>query len=149
MSESLFSRRDLFRSGRDVGGLLAVAALLRDLGISPVEASGAAELELRAGPDVYQSIGVRPLINARGTFTIVSGSLMLPEVRAAMDAAAKHHVHLDELAEAVGRVAEDGEPVDPMPAISRSVGIGGGAAAPRREGGLGESPCGGRPQGGC
>ena len=54
------------------------------------------------GPDVYQSIGVRPLINARGTFTIISGSLMLPEVRAAMDAAAKHYVHLDELAEAVG-----------------------------------------------
>jgi L-seryl-tRNA(Ser) seleniumtransferase len=61
-----------------------------------------AEPVLRAGPDVYQSIGVRPLINARGTFTIISGSLMLPEVRAAMDAAAKHYVHLDELTEAVG-----------------------------------------------
>ncbi len=57
---------------------------------------------LRTGQDIYQSIGVRPLINARGTFTIISGSLMLPEVRSAMDAAAQHHVHLDELAEAVG-----------------------------------------------
>ena len=45
---------------------------------------------------------MRPLINARGTFTIISGSTMLPEVRAAMDAAAKKYVHLDELAEAVG-----------------------------------------------
>ena len=52
--------------------------------------------------DVYQSIGVRPLINARGTFTIISGSTMLPEVRAAMDAAAQKYVHLDELTEAVG-----------------------------------------------
>ncbi|MBT5830782.1 MAG: hypothetical protein HOH77_11390, partial [Candidatus Latescibacteria bacterium] len=32
----------------------------------------------------YQSIGVRPLINCRGTYTIISGSLMLPEVREAM-----------------------------------------------------------------
>jgi len=57
--------------------------------------------------DVYRSIGVRPLINARGTFTIISGSLMLPEVRAAIDAAAQHHVHLDELMAAVGaRLAE-------------------------------------------
>jgi L-seryl-tRNA(Ser) seleniumtransferase len=59
------------------------------------------------GRNVYQAIGVRPLVNARGTFTIVSGSLMLPEVRAAMNEAAQHYVHLDELAEAVGaRLAE-------------------------------------------
>jgi L-seryl-tRNA(Ser) seleniumtransferase len=51
---------------------------------------------------MYQSIGVRPLINARGTFTIISGSTMLPEVRAAMDAAAQKYVHLDELTDAVG-----------------------------------------------
>jgi L-seryl-tRNA(Ser) seleniumtransferase len=51
---------------------------------------------------VYRSIGVRPLINGRGTFTIISGSTMLPEVRAAMDAAAQQYVHLDELTEAVG-----------------------------------------------
>jgi L-seryl-tRNA(Ser) seleniumtransferase len=59
------------------------------------------------GTEVYSSIGVRPLINARGTYTIISGSRMLPEVRAAMDAAARHHVHLDELADAIGaRLAE-------------------------------------------
>ena len=62
---------------------------------------------LRLGKDIYSSIGVRPLINARGTFTIISGSLMLPEVRAAMDAAAQRYVHLDELMEAIGaRLAE-------------------------------------------
>src|SRR5205085_7945871 len=74
-----------------------------------VEAASARALdaELRAGKDVYQSIGVRPLINARGTFTIISGSLMLPEVRAAIDAAAQQHVHLDELMAAIGaRLAE-------------------------------------------
>lgn len=55
----------------------------------------------------YQSIGVRPLINCRGTYTIISGSLMLPEVREAMVEAAKAYVHLDELMAAVGaRIAE-------------------------------------------
>ena len=50
----------------------------------------------------YGAIGVRPLINCRGYYTIISGSLLLPEVRAAMTAASRSYVHLDELAEAVG-----------------------------------------------
>ncbi|MDE2831187.1 MAG: hypothetical protein OXN20_13815, partial [Gemmatimonadota bacterium] len=55
----------------------------------------------------YRSIGVRPLINCRGTYTIISGSLMLPEVCEAMMEAAKAYVHLDELMDAVGaRIAE-------------------------------------------
>ena len=93
------SRRDLFRRGWDVGSLLAASALLRELGVADLDAAGPG---LRVGSDVYQSIGVRPLINARGTFTIISGSLMLPEVRAAIDAASRHYVHLDELMDAVG-----------------------------------------------
>jgi len=51
----------------------------------------------------YKSIGVRPLINCKGTYTILSGSLMLPEVKAAMMEAANHYVPLDELMERVGR----------------------------------------------
>src|SRR5262245_37687842 len=93
----LWTRRELFRRS----ALLTLPAILRG-----TDAAGAAD-GLRAGADVYQSIGVRPLVNARGTFTIISGSLMLPEVRAAMDAAAQHHVHLDELMAAIGaRLAE-------------------------------------------
>ena len=56
-----------------------------------------------SGPDIYQSIGVRPLINCRGTLTVISGSLELPEVRAAVDAGGQHHVVLDELMEGVAR----------------------------------------------
>ncbi|HKD06827.1 MAG TPA: hypothetical protein VKB79_13075 [Bryobacteraceae bacterium] len=63
--------------------------------------------KVQIGPDIYKSIGVRPLINCRGTFTIISGSLELPEVRGAMEAAAQHFVQLDELTDAVGkRLAE-------------------------------------------
>ena len=50
----------------------------------------------------YESIGVQPLINCRGSFTIISGSLMLPEAVQAMCEASKAYVHLDELMDRVG-----------------------------------------------
>lgn len=53
--------------------------------------------------NVYERIGVRPLINARGTWTYLSGSLMFPEVRAAMDAASHQYVDMFELQTAVGK----------------------------------------------
>src|SRR5262245_16624457 len=58
---------------------------------------------LRTGPDIFESIGVRPIVNCKGTFTIISGSQSLPEVKLAMEAASRHYVHLDELMEAVGK----------------------------------------------
>jgi uncharacterized pyridoxal phosphate-dependent enzyme len=59
------------------------------------------------GASIYQRIGVRPFINARGTWTYLSGSLELPEVRAAKQEAAKHFVDIFELQHAVGkRLAE-------------------------------------------
>jgi L-seryl-tRNA(Ser) seleniumtransferase len=101
------SRRELFRRS----ALLTLPALFRGnaaaAAAAPEAAAPVAADGLRVGEDIYQSIGVRPLINARGTFTIISGSLMLPEVRAAIAAAAQHHVHLDELMAAIGaRLAE-------------------------------------------
>src|SRR5688572_23404456 len=104
MGNSTISRRELFRRGGVLGSVLALPSALRAATQAPATATLAAagSTALRTGTDVYQSIGVRPLINARGTFTIISGSTMLPEVRAAMDAAAQQYVHLDELTEAVG-----------------------------------------------
>jgi L-seryl-tRNA(Ser) seleniumtransferase len=104
MINATFSRRELFRRGGILGSLLAFPAVVRGWTQGAATTAGAASAStgLRLGADIYQSIGVRPLINARGTFTIISGSTMLPEVREAMDAAARHYVHLDELAEAVG-----------------------------------------------
>jgi seryl-tRNA(Sec) selenium transferase len=95
------SRRDLLRGGRDVATLLSLSTLA---GVeTPLVPSAEAAQDARRPPtDVYRSIGVKPVVNARGTFTIISGSLMLPEVRAAMDAAARQYVHLDELAESIG-----------------------------------------------
>ncbi len=93
---SPLSRRQLFQGA----GLLPAA--LASASAAPAGGKG-----LEVGRDIYQSIGVRPLINCRGTLTIVGGSLELPEVRAAMDAAGQYFVHLDELAEGAGkRIAE-------------------------------------------
>lgn len=53
--------------------------------------------------NVYGPIGVRPIINARGTITVLGGSRMSPAVRQAMDAATAQYVEIDELVEGVGR----------------------------------------------
>ena len=105
MSCEGISRRELLRRSGLLGGALAFPELLvgeAAAAPSPKPVAAPAAVGLRVGPDIYQSIGVRPLINARGTYTILSGSTMLPEVRAAMAAASQHYVHLDELAEAIG-----------------------------------------------
>jgi seryl-tRNA(Sec) selenium transferase len=51
----------------------------------------------------YLKLGVRPFINCASVRTAHSGSLMLPEVRAAIDQASRHFVGLDELMEGAGR----------------------------------------------
>ncbi|NPV06826.1 MAG: aminotransferase class V-fold PLP-dependent enzyme [Anaerolineae bacterium] len=53
--------------------------------------------------DVYAELGIVPLINAAGTLTRLSGSLMPPEVVEAMAAAARSFVDMDELHLAAGR----------------------------------------------
>ena len=58
---------------------------------------------LSIGPNIYESIGVDPVINCRGTFTIIGGSVERPEVVAAMKAASGFFVQYDELAFGVGR----------------------------------------------
>jgi hypothetical protein len=42
--------------------------------------------------DPYRALGVRPFINCASVRTAHSGSLMLPQVRAAMAAASQHFV---------------------------------------------------------
>src|SRR6478672_2976195 len=56
---------------------------------------------------VYARLGVRTFINAVGTLTTLSGSLMPPEVRQAMDEASRNFVTIHELQDRVGkRLAE-------------------------------------------
>ena len=106
----LWSRRQLIKQSGIVSAIGAAAT------ISPLAASAASladpatgvdrKLPAREGTDtdnLYTRIGVRPILNARGTFTIISGSRSLPQVKQAMFDASHYYVHLDELMDAVGR----------------------------------------------
>lgn len=52
--------------------------------------------------DYFKELGVRPFINAAGTYTVLTASLMPPEVMAAIDYASKQFVPLNDLQAAVG-----------------------------------------------
>ncbi len=57
--------------------------------------------------DVYEGLGVRKIINGSATLTALGGSLMPPEVLAAMAEASRHFVEIDDLQAKVGqRIAE-------------------------------------------
>ncbi len=81
------------------GALLALPGVLSGKSASAATPSAG----VRVGSRIFESIGVRPVINCKGTHTIIGGSLELPEVRAAKEAAAQHFVQLDELMEGIGR----------------------------------------------
>lgn len=94
------NRRNLLRS---LGAISLGAPLAKDgLAFSTEHDSKTNEKE-----NIFRSIGVEPIINCRGTFTIIGGSIELPAVREAMEAAAHNFIQYDELAEGIGkRLAE-------------------------------------------
>ena len=57
--------------------------------------------------EIYRQLGIRPLINAAGTYTTLTGSLLVPQAREAMHEASKYFVPLVDLQQAVGaRIAK-------------------------------------------
>jgi seryl-tRNA(Sec) selenium transferase len=52
---------------------------------------------------IYRDLGIEPIINATGTYTAYSGSLMHPEVSDAMNQASRAYVVMEELHLAAGR----------------------------------------------
>jgi len=86
---------------------LAAAPLFATIASRSVAATMAATTGRALSADVYTRLGVRPFINARGTWTYLSGSLELPEVRRAVEDASQHFVDMFELQRAAGkRLAE-------------------------------------------
>ncbi|MBI3207337.1 MAG: aminotransferase class V-fold PLP-dependent enzyme [Candidatus Solibacter usitatus] len=71
------------------------------LGAAAVPAAGAKPAP--ATRDYFKELGIKPFINAAGTYTTLSASLMLPEVMAAMQFASKQFVRLIDLHDAVGK----------------------------------------------
>jgi L-seryl-tRNA(Ser) seleniumtransferase len=83
------TRRDFFAWTRNLlaGGGLA--------GITPIHAAPAPDEA--GGEDYYEKLGVTKIINAAGTYTILTASTMPPSVQAAVARAAKSPVRLIEL----------------------------------------------------
>jgi L-seryl-tRNA(Ser) seleniumtransferase len=92
-------RRATRRQMLQGAGLLAAAGWL----FPKADVTASAEQQRERGNSIYDSIGVRPIINARGAITIVGATRTLPEVKRAMEEAARQHVQLDELMDGVGR----------------------------------------------
>jgi L-seryl-tRNA(Ser) seleniumtransferase len=63
----------------------------------------AAEAARNGHRDYFRDLGVRPFINAAGTYTAMTASLMPPAVMDAINYASKHYVMLDELHDKVGQ----------------------------------------------
>lgn len=94
---SIMSRRNLLRKGGEAmiaSGALACA--------SSSLTAGPASPRAGKGVDYYQRLGVTPFINAAGTYTVLSASILPDEVQAAMALAAQQPINLNELLDASG-----------------------------------------------
>ncbi len=98
---SEWSRRQ-FVKGASLASTLSMAAANLTLRDGHAGSAGTA-----GKGTVYSRLGIRPLINAAGTYTMLSASLLPREVARAMEEASRAHVAIDELHAAVGkRIAE-------------------------------------------
>jgi L-seryl-tRNA(Ser) seleniumtransferase len=87
--------------------LLAAAPLLSQIAARDLYAQAAMAVGRDPRQNVYSRLGVKTVINCRGTWTYLSGSLEFPEVRQAQVEAGQHFVNMLELQRAVGRRLSD------------------------------------------
>lgn len=88
------NRRDFVQSSIVAGGAM--------LGLSPARVGSARQTPTAPVVDYYRKLGVPTIINAAGTYTYLTASLMPPEVQAAVAFAAHHSVRLRDLQNAAG-----------------------------------------------
>lgn len=89
-------RRDFISNVKNV---IAVSGLTSQVKLNAAPAETAPHA---AGEDYYNKLGVTKIINAAGTYTALTASIMPPSVQAAVADAAKHPVHLAELQQKAG-----------------------------------------------
>src|SRR5205085_9685301 len=82
---------------------LAASPLLAQIAVQDLYAKSAAAIGLPTQENVYTRLGVKTVINCRGTWTYLSGSLQFPEVLDAEAQAGRYFVNIVELQRAVGR----------------------------------------------
>jgi|CZKS01.1.fsa_nt_gi L-seryl-tRNA(Ser) seleniumtransferase len=84
---------------RFFGNALATAGLLEASALAGTDTAHPAHPD---GEDYYDKLGVTKIINAAGTYTMFTASIMPPSVQAAVAKAAKHPVRLAELQKKAG-----------------------------------------------
>jgi uncharacterized pyridoxal phosphate-dependent enzyme len=99
-----WSRRDLLKQSSILSAAAAIAPISASAAtlVDPPQVAWQPAFPVNATENLYTKIGVRPIVNARGTYTIISGSQSLPQVKQAMYEASQYYVHLDELMPAIG-----------------------------------------------
>src|SRR5690349_11677643 len=90
-------------SRRSFMKLVAAAPLLTQIAARDVYAQAATAIGKDPRRNIYTRLGVKTVVNCRGTWTYLSGSLEFPEVREAQLEAAQHFVNMLDLQRAVGR----------------------------------------------
>src|SRR4029077_7568394 len=90
-------------SRRSFVKLLAATPLLTQIAARDLYAQAASAVGRDPRQNVYTRLGVKTVINCRGTWTYLSGSLEFPEVRQAQVEAAQHFVNMLELQRGAGR----------------------------------------------
>src|SRR6476646_622351 len=90
-------------SRRSFMKLVAAAPLLSQIAARDLYAQAATAIGRDPRQNVYSRLGVKTVINCRGTWTYLSGSLEFPEVRQAQVEAAQYFVNMIDLQRAVGR----------------------------------------------
>src|SRR4051812_38611878 len=90
-------------SRRSFMKLAAAAPLLSQIAARDLYTQAATAIGKDPRQNVYTRLGVNTVINCRGTWTYLSGSLEFPEVRQAQVEAAQHFVNVLDLQRAVGR----------------------------------------------
>jgi uncharacterized pyridoxal phosphate-dependent enzyme len=83
--------------------MLVASPLLAQLAARDLYAKSTMAIGLPLRENVYTRLGVKTVINCRGTWTYLSGSLQFPEVRAAQNEASHYFVNMVELQTAAGR----------------------------------------------
>src|ERR1700723_3036485 len=81
----------------------AAAPLLSQIAVTDLYAKAATAVGKDPRQNCYSRLGVKTVINCRGTWTYLSGSLEFPEVRQAQLDASEYFVNMLDLQRAVGR----------------------------------------------
>jgi L-seryl-tRNA(Ser) seleniumtransferase len=95
--------RELNSDRRSFLKLLAAAPLFASLGARSLANTVSRSAGKSFSANIYTRLGARPFINGRGTWTYLSGSLELPEVRQATQEASEYFIDMFELQSAAGR----------------------------------------------